>query len=199
MSEKRARLERKNAAVEEETPKKSGSALLNWITAVLIIAFLGLGGYALKDNIKAILPERPEKETTIADLAKEKDMKADEFIAEYGLSDSDVTAKTTESEMLSKITVENYAKYKGQTADELLAEYEIEGANGEMLWQDAYMLIPMSKYAEDMGTTFEEFKEQVALPDEITEKTTLADAQRIVAEQSQAEEAEEETAEDEAE
>lgn len=179
MSERQARIKRKSEPIKEEK-KKSGSALLNWITAILIIVFLGLGGYALKDSIKAILPEKPEKETTVLDLAKDRDMTVEEFIEEYGLSGGEVTAETTESEMTSMLTVANYAKYNGEEMDELLAEYEISGADSDMLWQDAYLLMPMSKYAESVGTTFEELKTQSALPEEITEKTTLGDAQKIV-------------------
>ncbi len=196
MSERQARIKRKSEPVKEEE-RKSGSALMNWITAILIIAFLGLGGYALKDNIKALLPEKPEKETTVSDLAKDRDMTVEEFIKEYGLSADEVTKETTESEMTSMLTVANYAKYNEKETDELLAEYGISGADSDMLWKDAYLLMPMSKYAETIGTTFDELKEQASFPDSITEKTTLGDAEKIM-EEYQAQETEE-TADEEAE
>ena len=192
MSEKQARIKRKSTP-QEELPKKKGSALFGWIAAVLIIAFLGLAGYALKDNIKALIPEKPEKEATVSDLAKDRDMTADEFIEEFELSDSDITEKSTESEVVSKLTVKNYAKYTDKTVDELLTENGIEGATEDMLWQDAYLLTPMSKYAESMGMTFEDLKSQAGLPDEIKETTTLSDAQEIIAAQQEAAAAEEET------
>ncbi|MBR4720929.1 MAG: hypothetical protein IK057_04125 [Clostridia bacterium] len=191
MSERQARQKRKNEPIVEQK-KQKGSPLFGIIATVLILVFLGLGGYALKDNIKAILPERPEKETTVADIAKDRDMTVDEFIEEFGLGDSEVTKKTTESELLSMLTVANYAKYEDKTVDELLAEYEIAEADENMLWQDAYLLMPMSKYVENMGTTFDEFKGQAGLPDAITEKTTLGDAQKIISElqEEQAEDSE---------
>ena len=196
MSEKQAKLKRKNEQAEEMPKKKKGSALINCITTLLILAFLGLAGYALKDNIKAILPERPEKESTIADLAKEKEMTVDEFIEEFGLTD--VNKNTTESEMMDKITVSGYAKYNGQTVDELLTDYAIKEADETMLWQDAYKLVPMSRYAESMGMTFEELKEQLGLPDEITEEMTVGEAEDIAIAQQTANSGEE-TAEEAAE
>lgn len=188
MSEKQARIKRKSEP-EKMEEKKSGSALFNWITAIVIIAFLGLGGYAVKDNIKALLPERPEKEATVSDLAKDRDMTVEEFIEEYGLSADGVTGKTTESEVVSKLTVANYAKYTEKEKDELLAEYGIESADSDMLWQEAYLLMPMSKYAENIGMTFDDLKEQAGFPDKITGKTTLGDAEKILQElQAQTEE-----------
>lgn len=200
MSEKQARIKRKNDVTEEPVKKKKGSALLNWITALLVIVFLGLGGYALKDNIKALLPEKPEKETTVADLAKERDMTVDEFLEEFGLADAELDKDSTEAAVMSKLTVANYAKYSDKTVEELLDEFEITGATEDMLWQEAYELMPMGKYAETMGTTFEELKEQLGLPEEITESMTISEATKIVTEKQAQEEAEEEeTAEDAAE
>lgn len=201
MSEKQAKIKRKNEP-QKEVVKQKGSALFGWIAAIVVIAFLGLAGYALKDNIKAILPEKPEKEATVSDLAKDRDMTVDEFIESFGLADAELTAQSAESEVVPHLTVANYAKYMDKTVDELLSENGIESADEDMLWQDAYLLTPMSAYAESMGMTFEDFKSQAGLPDEITEKTTLGDAQKIVMEMQQAEEAEEaedETAEDAAE
>lgn len=197
MSERQARQKRKNEPIAEQKAKKS-SPLFGCIAAILIIAFLGLGGYALKDNIKAILPQRPEKETTVADIAKDRDMSVEEFIAEFGLGDNEVTKKTTESELMSMFTVANYAKYNDQTVDELLADYEIKNADENMLWQDAYELMPMSKYAETIGMTFEDLKEQAGLPDEITEKMTLGEAEKVM-EEHQAQETEDNNAEESAE
>ena len=62
-----------------------------------------------------------------------------------------------------------------------MAEYGIEGVTDDMLWQDAFQFVPMSKYAEMMGTTFEDMKTQSGLPETITEATTLKEAQEIMA------------------
>ena len=179
MSEKQARQKRKSEP-QKEIKKQKGAWVMNTVITVIVVAFLSLAGYALKDNIKAILPERPEKEQTVADLAKAREMSVDDFLAEYGLEDGEVTEETTESEVISKLTVANYAKYNNQTTDELLEQYGIEKADEDMLWQDAYGLMPMSKYAETIGMTFEDLKSQGGLPEEITEKTTLAEAEKIM-------------------
>lgn len=189
MSERQARQKRKNVP-QTEVKKQKGAWVMNTVITVIVIAFLCLAGYALRDDIKSILPERPEKEKTVSDLAKERDMSVEDFLAEYGLDSGEVTKKTTESEIMSKLTVANYAKYEGKTADELLEQYGIETADYDMLWQDAYELMPMSKYAESMGTTFEDLKEQAGLPDAVTEKTTLAEVQEIMSKQAEEEKAE---------
>lgn len=189
MSEKQARQKRKNAPQAEIKTKKS-SWIANTVIAVVVIAFLCLAGYALKDNIKAILPEKPEKEQTVADIAKARDMSVEDFLAEYGLDGAEVTEKTTESELMSKFTVDGYAKYNDKTTDELLEQYGIEKADGDMLWQDAYGLMPMSKYAQTLGMTFEDLKTQAGLPDEVTEKTTLKEVQEIMSKQTEEETAE---------
>ena len=181
MSERQARQKRKNEPIAEQK-KQKGSPLFGIIAAVLVIAFLGLGGYALKDNIKAMLPEKPEKETTVADIAKDRDMTVEELLEEFDLVDDEVTGKTTEAEFKSKLTVANYAKYEDKTVEELLTENGIAEADENMLWQDAYLLTPMSKYVENMGMTFDDFKSQAGLPDAITEETTLGDAQNIIME-----------------
>lgn len=193
MSEKQARIKRKNEP-QAEAKKQKKSVWGNVIITVVILAFLGLAGYALKDNIKAILPEKPEKEQTVADLAKARDMSVEEFISEFGLDSEEVTKDTTESEAVNKLTVANYAKFNNQTKEELLEQYGIESADDDMLWQDAYGLMPMSKYAETMGITFDELKSQAGLPDEVTEKTTLAEVEEIMSQK-----AEEETAQSDAE
>lgn len=179
MSERQARQKRKNEP-QNEIRKQKGSSLFSWITAIVIIAFLGLGGYALKDNIKALLPEKPEKETTVSNISKDREMTVDEFLEEYGLTDAEITKDSTESEVMEKLTVKNYAKYTDKTVEELLEEYEITNADEDMLWQDAYLLMPMSKYAESLGMTFEDFKAQAGLSDKITEKTTLGEAEEIM-------------------
>ena len=181
MSERQARIKRKNEPQNEEVKKRSkGSVWMNVVITVIILAFLGLAGYALKDNIKAMLPEKPEKEPTVADLAKNRDISVEEFLSEYGLEGEELTADSTETDVMSKLTVENYAKYTEQTVEELLSSYGIEGVENDMLWQEAYQYIPMGNYAETMGTTFEELKAQAGLPEEITEKTTLKEAEEIM-------------------
>lgn len=196
MSERQSRIKRKNEP-EKVEKKSKGSAVMNTVITLIIVVFLGLAGYALKDNIKALLPEKPVKETTVADIIKEKDMTLEEFLTEYGLGeDSEVTEETTEAVFQSKLTVANYAKYEGKTAEELLEEYGIEGAEDDMLWTDAYGLMPMGKYAEQMGMTFEDLQSQGFLPEGVTETTTLNEAQEMLeAEQAAAEAAEAEVAE----
>ncbi len=194
MSERQARIKRKDST-QNDAPKKKSSVLGNVIITVVILAFLGLGGYALKDNLKALIPEKPEKTPTVTDMAKERDMSVEDFLKEYGLEDGTITKDSTEQDLLGVFTVENYAKYQDKTVEDLLSEYQIEGAAADMKWNDAFQLMPMSKYAEMMGATFEDLKAQSGLPEEITEKTTLAETQKIMQEAQESAQTEETPAE----
>ena len=194
MSEKQARLKRKSEP-QQEVKKQKKSIWGNVIITVVIVVFLGLAGYALKDNIKSILPEKPEKEKTVSDLAKDKDMSVEDFIAEFGLENDEVTKDTTETDLMSKFTLANYAKYMGQTTEELKAMYGLEAIDENMLWQEATQYMPMAYYAQNMGLSFDELKEQAGLPDEITKETTLKEAEEIMAAQAEAEQSADDTAE----
>lgn len=199
MSEKQAKRNRKVEPKKAET-KKSGSVWANVIITVIIVAFLGLACYALKDSIKSMIPEKPEKTPTVADMAKERDMTVEEFMTEFGLDGSQITKDSTEADLVSVFTVANYAKFQDKTSEELMAEYGIEGISDDMLWQDAFGYIPMSNYAQMLGVTFDELKEQSNFPETITAETTLGEAQQIMQETpAETEEEAEEPVEEEAE
>ena len=202
MSEKQARIKRKNEP-QQEIKKKKGSIWGNVIAAIVVIAFLGLGYYAIKDK----LPKPPEKPVTVAKLAKEKDMSVEDFIAEYGLDAEQVNKDTTETDFENMLSVANYAKYNGQTVDAWLEENGIkitdenskDGKFDEtMLWTDALQYETMGhlvkRQNEETGEekTFEEFMADNGIPEElltvITEDTTLKDAQAVLSELAAAQE-----------
>ncbi len=202
MSEKQARIKRKSEP-QQETKKKKGSIWGNVIVTVVVIAFLGLGYYAIKDK----LPKPPEKPVTVAKLAKEKDMSVEDFIAEYELDASQVNKDTTEADFENMLSVANYAKYNGQTTDEWLTENGIkitdenskDGKFDEtMLWSDAMQYETMGhlvkRQNEETGEekTFEEFMQENGIPEElltvITEDTTIKDAQAVLSELAAAQE-----------
>ena len=212
MSEKQARIKRKNEPQSEEK-KQKGSIWGNVIVAVIVIAFLGLGYYAIKDK----LPKPPAKPVTVAKLAKEKGMSVDELIAEYGLDASQVNKDTTREDFENMLSVANYAKYNGKTTEEWLEENGIKltdenSTDGKfdetMLWTEAMQYETMGhlvkRQNEESGEekTFEEFMSESGIPEElltvITEETTLKDAQAILSELAEAQQQEETAAQEEA-
>ncbi len=173
MSERQARIKRKNEP-QQEVKKKKSSITGNVIITIIVIAFLGLGLYAIKDK----LPKPAPKPVTVSKLAKEQDMSVEDFLKEYGLDgDETVTADTLQEDFEGKLTVANYAKYIGKTVADLLSENGIaEGVDETMLWTDAqqYEMIShfLQKQNEELGegeepATFEDYLNGIGVPEDL--------------------------------
>ena len=186
MSERQARIKRKNEPQQEVTKKRKGSIAGNVIITIIIIAFLGLGYYAIKDK----LPKPDPKPVTVETLAEDKGMSVEDFIKEYGLGE-DVTKDTSEDEFLSKLTVENYAKYKGQTVEELLEENGIKGEiDPAISWTEAKQYETIGHYLQQQSDengeakSLEAFLSESGVPEDlwqfITEDKTLKEAEDFV-------------------
>lgn len=198
MSEKQAKRERKELTHIEAPKKKAdkGNVLMTVIAVLVIVAIAALGVWATWDKIAAGISagETNTAETapvqTVADLAESEGQSVEELLLRCGLADSGITGETSQEEFFTILTVENYANYQGKTADELKAEYGIEDVANDTLWQDAQMQMPMSKVAEQMGMTFEEFAKQNSFPAEITADMPQIDAITLLQQQAAAENAE---------
>ncbi len=176
MSERQAKLNRKSAPAPEKQ-KRDKFGIVTTIAAVVIaIGVAAAGGYAVWDKIG---PEPPVV-TTVADIAAEYGITAEELIQKVGMEG--ITPETESSEFNSKLTIDGYAKLEDKTAEQLKAEMGIESLSDDTLWQEASMKVPMGKVAEQSGTTFEEFATQNALPETITAQTTYEDAMKIMQE-----------------
>jgi len=174
MSERQARIKRKNEP-QQEVKKKKGSIAGNVIITIIVIAFLGLGLYAIKDK----LPKPAPKPTTVSKLAKGMDMSVEDFLKEYGLDgDETVTADTLQEDFEGKLTVANYAKYIGKTVADLLSENGIvDGIDETMLWTDAkeqYEMIGhfLQKQNEELGegeepATLEDYLNGIGVPEDL--------------------------------
>lgn len=190
MSEKRAKRERKESAQITAAKKKDKrKTAFDAAVALIIVVVLGMGVWACRDKISlgsgagTETAEQQQTEATVAtvaQIAESEGISAEEFLAKCGMSDSGLTAESTQEEFYGKLTVANYASYVGKTTDELKAEYGIESVTDDALWQDAQMQTPMSKVAEGYDMTFEEFAEQNALPDTITADMTQGQALAIM-------------------
>lgn len=198
MSEKQAKRERKaQADVPAPAKKKNVKAVVINIVAILVVAAIAaVGVWAAYDKIKADAPQQQEEEQvqtsqTVADLATNEGVTVQELLDKCGITDPSITGESSQEEFFAILTVENYAKYEGKTVEELKAEHGIESVENDALWQDAQMQMPMSKVAElQYGMTFEEFKEQTGLAEQITADMTQAQALEVL-QSAQAENTEE--------
>lgn len=186
MSEKQAKRERKaQADVPAPAKKKNVKAVVINIVVVLVVAAVAaIGVWAAYGKIKADAPQQEEQaqtSQTVADLATNKGVTVQELLDKCGITDPSITGESSQEEFFAILTVENYAKYEGKTVEELKAEYGIESVENDTLWQDAQMQMPMSKVAElQYGMTFEDFKAQTGLAEEITGDMTQAQALEVL-------------------
>ncbi len=118
MSERQAKSKRKSEI--KETPKKKKNTLdviSNMIIVILILAVLGIGGWAVYSK----LSQQPSTESsesltapTIAELAQEESVSVEEFLAKYEIADVEsLTGESYITDALPYMTLANYAAFSG--------------------------------------------------------------------------------------
>lgn len=166
--------------------KKSTPADKMFMTLIVVIiaAVLGLGGYAvygkISKNLETKAIEENNAEKTVNYLADQAGMSVDDYLAEYGLQDTEgINGKTTESAMVSKMTLENLAKYEGKELDAFIEENGVpaDKVNGNTTWEEAKDLIPLDSY---FGGQFEEVKAAYELDDSITGDMTWGETKDTI-------------------
>ncbi len=192
MSEKRAKRERKEFETGAPASKKRNIAgiVSNIVIVILIAAVAGLGIYATWDKIEEVFaPAETQEIQTVADVAAEEGMTAEELLEKCGMTELGLTGESSADDMYTKFTIESYAKYEDKTPEQLKEENGIQDLPNDMNWAEASMKIPMSAMAEQNGMSFEEFAEQSGLPDAITPDMTYEDAMKVIQEQAAAQQA----------
>lgn len=153
------------------------------VMVIIIAAVLGVGGYAVYGKISKNLETKAIEENgeakTVRYLADQAGMTVDEYLAEYGLTDAGLDEKTTESDMVSKMTLENLAKYEGSDLDTFIEENGLptDKVDGNTTWEEAKDLIPLDTY---FGGQFEEVKAAYELDDSITGDMTWGETKDII-------------------
>lgn len=186
MSESRAKKERKASAPDVQPVKKDKANIwFTLITVVVALAIVVAGGFAIYGKIQA---EKPVEEVqTVADIALEEGLSAEEFLAKIGMDGGDFTGESSADDLLAAMTLENFAKFEDTDVEDFKKKYGIENLENDMLWNEASMNIKMSKIAElQYEMSFEEFAAQNQLPAEITADMTQAEAIGILQAQSNA-------------
>lgn len=189
MSEKQAKRERKAQPTIEVAEKKKSpmDVIISVVAVILVVAVAGLGAYAVKDQLVALLPEKPEPQIeTVGDYAESIKTTVEELIAKCGMEDAGLTADSNMNEMYEKFTIDSYAKFTDTDAETLKAVYGIQDLANDTPWQEAQMKMPMFKVAEQAGLAFDEFAAQNQLPAEITKDTTYEEAMKIMEAQAAA-------------
>ncbi|MBQ7793276.1 MAG: hypothetical protein IJ366_02030, partial [Clostridia bacterium] len=150
MSERQAKKLRKEQPEVKKAAVKKSSAGANAIFAVIIVAFLAVGGYAVVNHYQVNNPKQP---STVEDFAEEAGITTEEFLAKYGLdANEEINGDTDIYTAMNAMTVAKYAEYNGTTVEALAEEYAFSSdVTADTLWSDAQMYVPMSKVLEMSG------------------------------------------------
>lgn len=162
--------------------KSRGSAdvTMNTIIAVVLIAVVGLAGYAVYDKMSAKINnkaiESGEKEATVEYLANQAGQSVDDYLAQYGLSG--ISKKATQEEMTDQMTVDNYVSFAGTTIDDLKTQYHLsEAPAGDSNWGDLRKTFTVKNMIGDSEDELKQFKEIYKLDDSITLDTPWTEAE----------------------
>ncbi len=186
MGERNAKKIKKENQTPVVKPKKTkAEKIFIIVVAVIFVAVIGLGGWAIGDKIakeRALNAETEEQaQMTVEQIALEEELSVDEFLKKLGLENAGLTAESTADEFLAKMTIESFAKFEDMDVSEFKKEYQIEDLANDMPWNEANMKIKMSVLAEKQyNMSFEEFAAQAQLPAEITGDTTQGEALEIM-------------------
>lgn len=160
--------------------------LINLIIAVIIVAFVAVGAYAVYSKISSEITERKiengESEATVGYLAKQQDMAVADYLAQYGLTlGGGIDENTTQSDMLDSMTLEKYAEYSGQNADDIITNAGLsEQVTKDTLWGEVRTLMPVSSYYDE--EQLNQIKQIYGIGDEVTLDTKYGDFEKIIEE-----------------
>ena len=150
MSERQAKLKRKNEVVNAPAKKKKSALDIasNIIIVVLILAVLGIGGWAVYSKFSQMPSNQDVVAPTISEYAQSEGITVEEFLTKYGLSEvPEITGDSLISDAMSYMTLGNYAALVGTDVAEIK-----EGMGlGEEYTDDT----PMSVIYEEMAAASE--------------------------------------------
>ena len=169
----------------------SSDKTINIIIAVLIIAFLAAGGYAVYSKISDNLFDKAVAEgtapQTVKTLARSAGQSVKDFLEENGITDGSVDGNTSTEDFYNHMTVERYAAYNGQDFASFVEQSGLTDKVTETTsWADAQKLIPLGTYlgldaaAEGAADQFNMFKQMYGLGEEVTLDTPWGDVKDTV-------------------
>lgn len=138
MSERQAKLKRKNQEENTTNVKKTqkSDTITNLIIVIVIVAMVVLGAWAIYSKYNRTTTDTDATNTadtsdvqpqTVANVAEEKGLSAEDFISEYGLGDVEgINGDTDFQTAMQSMTLENYAKYLDEDVDELISGINVD-------------------------------------------------------------------------
>ncbi len=165
--------------------KKSSNSLLNAIITIVMVVVIGISVYAIYSTVstKVISSqiESGQKEATLSYMARAAGISVDEFIEKYGLKDSGLSKNSSQTDVISKMTLTNYATFTGSTVEEILKQYYLEGkADGNTIYADFEDMWTVKAMVQNDEESLKELKEYYSLDDSITMDTLWSEVEPII-------------------
>ena len=151
MSERQAKLRRKNQDTKEVAKKKSKSdVVFNIVIVLLVVAVVGLGGWAVgtkyvQDAQMASTQTEGEEQApvTIKQYAEAMGITTGQFMTEFGLDNNEnINPETQMNDAIGYMTLENYAKLTGSTLEDAIKNFGLDaGVKGDTLMSEVDKMI----------------------------------------------------------
>lgn len=184
MSERKAKKIRKEQVVEPVAKKKEKKNILfNVVSVVVIIAFLGLGAFAVVsemdfgENTTTSTNENVDIQT-LGDYAESIGISYEEMAEQYGLLEDTFNKDMLVNDAVNLFTIEHMARMNNQELDAFKEEWGIPAdvktdvASKDL---DTEIMMKLNGYED----TLEDLREY-GLSENITEKTPWGEAQEAV-------------------
>ncbi len=162
--------------------KNKSSKGFTALMAVIVVAVLALGAYAVKKEYDETHPYVP---TTVADFAKEAGMTSEEFMKKWEIDGIEgIDEKTDMTDAQKKMSVVKSAEFNGMSYADYAAEVGYSSQMPDNITvEEAQDWVKASKIAEMNGMSYDEFLEFYGLTaEQVPEDMPYKDADPIVSE-----------------
>lgn len=190
MNQKQSKKEHKellNNTVKAPVAKTAFTS--NLVIAVVIAAFLGLGGYAVGSKIAKDKANAPADDTdtaqteqqqtqTLKSTAEAAGMTTKEYLEKYGL-DSSISDDTAISQVYSKMTVANLAAANDKDVDTFRQENFVpDSISNDTVWENVIPELPFKAVVGEEQVA--QIKSFYGLDDSITADTKWSEVEPIL-------------------
>ena len=188
MNQKQSKKERKellNNTVKAPVDRTAFTS--NLVIAVVIAAFLGLGGYAVGSKIAKDKANAPAEDTaqteqqqtqTLKSTAEAAGMTTKEYLEKYGL-DSSISDDTAISQVYSKMTVANLAAANDKDVDTFRQENFVpDSISNDTVWENVIPELPFKAVVGEEQVA--QIKSFYGLDDSITADTKWSEVEPIL-------------------
>lgn len=163
----------------------SSDKMVNTIIAAVMIAVIGLSAYAVYDTMSSKIIntqiQNGEREATLEYMAENAGLSVNEFLEQYGIADAGLSKKSTQTEVIDKMTLTKYAEYSSTTVEDLLKQYYLEDkATGDTTYADFKAMWTVKAMVAGDEEQLKQMKEYYSLDDSVTMDTLWSEVEPVI-------------------